>query len=118
MPASLIAPLLVIKAPKKMVFIVFGSIASFSQATSNISYQNINIFLEIAIRSYYILQLLSSNTCQKVYLKKENLICMTTFRGYRWLQLFWLSLAQDVSFKDTKIDNFFLSYESNYYRAT
>ena len=52
MPASLIAPLLVIKAPKKMVFIVFGSIASFSQATSNISYQNINIFLKIAIRSY------------------------------------------------------------------
>ena len=36
LPASLTAPLLVMKAPKKMVFIVSGSIASLAQATSNI----------------------------------------------------------------------------------
>ena len=42
----MIAPLLVIKAPKKIVFLVTGSIASLSQATSNIFYQMMDIYFE------------------------------------------------------------------------
>ena len=93
--ASLTAPFIIMKVPKKMLFIVSGSIASLSQAASKILWQVMNVFVKLQLFSCF-LQLLSSITCQKPYLNMKKLICMTTFHGYLWWLLFWLSLAQDV----------------------
>ena len=47
--ASLTAPFIIMKVPKKMLFIVSGSIASLSQAASKISWQVMIVFVKLQL---------------------------------------------------------------------
>ena len=47
--AALTAPFIIMKVPKKMLFIVSGSIASLSQAASKISWQVMKVFEKLQL---------------------------------------------------------------------
>ena len=51
--ASLIAPFILMKVPKKMLFIVSGSIASLSQAASKILCQVMNVFVKLQLCFFF-----------------------------------------------------------------
>ena len=52
--ASLTAPFILMKVPKKMVFIVSGSIASLSQAASKILWQVMNVFVKLQLCFFFL----------------------------------------------------------------